>query len=136
MGIRQDRSGRWRAELKSGREYVAGRTFDTKREAEAWLSRERASLAGGVDPRAGKVLVRKAFATWLVDREGTVAIKTTKADRSVLKALPPGVANLHVNPCDRSRGPAVHQRLVAALCRVHGEALPSDADGILRVLHP
>lgn len=97
MGIRQDRSGRWRAELKSGREYVAGRTFDTKREAEAWLSRERASLAGGVDPRAGKVLVRKAFATWLVDREGTVAIKTTKADRSVLKALPPGVANLHVN---------------------------------------
>ncbi len=97
MGIRQDRSGRWRAELKSGREYVAGRTFDTKREAEAWLSRERASLAGGVDPRAGKVLVRKAFASWLVDREGTVAIKTTKADRSVLKALPPGVANLHVN---------------------------------------
>ena len=97
MGIRQDRSGRWRAELKSGREYVAGRTFDTKREAEAWLLRERASLAGGVDPRAGKVLVRKAFATWLVDREGTVAIKTTKADRSVLKALPPGLANLHVN---------------------------------------
>jgi integrase len=97
MAVRQDRSGRWRAELKSGREYVAGRTFDTKREAEAWLSRERASLAGGVDPRAGKVLVRRAFAAWLVDREGTVAIKTTKADRSVLKAMPPGVANLHVN---------------------------------------
>lgn len=97
MGIRQDRSGRWRAELKSGREYVAGRTFDTKREADAWLSRERASLAGGVDPRAGKVLVRKAFADWLIDREGTVAIKTTKADRSVLQAMPPGVANIHVN---------------------------------------
>jgi len=97
MAVRQDRSGRWRAELKSGREYVAGRTFDTKREAEAWLSRERASLTGGVDPRAGKVLVRRAFAAWLVDREGTVAIKTTKADRSVLKAMPPGVANLHVN---------------------------------------
>jgi integrase len=97
MAVRQDRSGRWRAELKSGREYVAGRTFDAKREAEAWLSRERASLAGGVDPRAGKVLVRRAFAAWLLDREGTVAIKTTKADRSVLKAMPPGVANLHVN---------------------------------------
>ena len=62
MGIRQDRSGRWRAELKSGREYVAGRTFDTKREAEAWLGRERAALAGGVNPRAGKILVRQAFA--------------------------------------------------------------------------
>lgn len=97
MAVQQERSGRWRARLKHGREAVASRTFDTKREAEAWLARERVSLAGGVDPRAGKVLVRKAFASWLTDREGTVAIKTTKADRSVLKALPPTVANLHVN---------------------------------------
>lgn len=33
------RSGRFRAVLKVGREYVAGRTFDTKRDAQAWLSR-------------------------------------------------------------------------------------------------
>lgn len=97
MAVQQESSGRWRARLKAGREGVASRTFDTKREAEAWLLRERASLAGGVDPRAGKVLVRHAFITWLADREGTVAIKTTKADRTVLKAMPPAVANLHVN---------------------------------------
>lgn len=97
MAVQQEPSGRWRARLKYGREAVASRTFDTKREAEAWLARERASLAGGVDPRAGRVIVRRAFVTWLADREGTVAIKTTKADRSVLKAVPPAVANLHVN---------------------------------------
>lgn len=97
MAVQQEKSGRWRARLKHGREAVASKTFDTKREAEAWLARERASLAGGVDPRAGKIAVRRAFATWLVDREGTVAMKTTKSDRSVLKAIPPAVANLHVN---------------------------------------
>lgn len=97
MPVRQDRSGRWRAELKSGREYVAGRTFDTKREADAWLARERASLDGGVDPRAGKVLVKQAFTIWLADREGTVAIKTRKSDASVQKVIPPAVANIHVN---------------------------------------
>lgn len=97
MAVSQTPSGRWRARLKHGREGVASRTFDTKREADAWLSRERASLAGGVDPRAGKVLVRTAFAQWLIDREGTVATWTTKADRSVAKVLPPFVANVHVN---------------------------------------
>jgi integrase len=69
MAVSQTPSGRWRARLKHGREGVASRTFDTKREAVAWLLRERASLAGGVDPRAGKVLVRHAFAQWLADRE-------------------------------------------------------------------
>lgn len=97
MAVQQERSGRWRARLKAGREGVASRTFDTKREAVAWLARERASLAGGVDPRAGKVLVRRAFVTWLADREGTVAIKTRKSDASVLKVIPPAVGNLHVN---------------------------------------
>lgn len=97
MAVHQDRSGRWRAKLKSGRTDIASKTFDSKREAEAWLSRERASLAGGVDPRAGKILVRHAFISWLADREGTIATKTTKGDRTVLKAMPPAVANLHVN---------------------------------------
>ena len=51
MPVRKDRSGRWRATLKNGREYVTSKTFDTKREADGWLSREKAALAGGTDPR-------------------------------------------------------------------------------------
>ena len=58
MPVRKDRSGRWRATLKNGREYVTSKTFDTKREADGWLSREKAALAGGTDPRAGEVVVR------------------------------------------------------------------------------
>ena len=53
LTIRKQPSGKWYAVLKSGRTYVAGKTFATRREAQAWLTRERASLAGGVDPRAG-----------------------------------------------------------------------------------
>lgn len=97
MGVGPTPSGRWRARLKHGREVVASKTFDTKREASAWLARERAALAGGIDPRAGKVLVRRAFAQWLVDREGTVATWTTKADRSVAKVLPPFLANVNIS---------------------------------------
>jgi hypothetical protein len=62
-------SRRFRAELKSGRAYVAGRTFDTKREAQAWPIRERAALAVGVDPRAGKATVRALLPVWLEERK-------------------------------------------------------------------
>ena len=47
LTIRKLPSGRWFAVLKSGRAYVSGRTFDTRRDAQAWLAREQAALAGG-----------------------------------------------------------------------------------------
>lgn len=97
MGVGKDSSGRWRAVLKSGRKYVVGKTFDTRREADAWLARERAALAGGIDPRAGQVSVRRVFATWLELRRTTVAFKTYKSDFTVRAVLPPGVANLNLN---------------------------------------
>jgi hypothetical protein len=43
--------GGFLAKSKSDREFVASKTFGTKREATEWLARERAPLAGGVDPR-------------------------------------------------------------------------------------
>ena len=42
VSLRKLRSGRWHARLKSGRIYVTGKTFDTRRDAQAWLTRERA----------------------------------------------------------------------------------------------
>lgn len=44
MSIRKEPSGRFRAVLKSGRQHATSKTFDTKREATEWLSRERAAL--------------------------------------------------------------------------------------------
>ncbi len=60
----RDEAGEWsfRAKLKSGRVDVASRVFDTRREAQAWLNRERAAVVGGVDPRAGRERVRRALA--------------------------------------------------------------------------
>lgn len=96
MPVSKEKSGRWRAVLKNGREYVAGKTFDTKREAEAWLAREKAALTGGTDPRAGQVPVRKAFATYMEARRHTVAVKTYRSDMELVKLMPPNLGNLHV----------------------------------------
>ena len=87
-------SGRFRARLKSGRAYVAGRTFDTKREAQSWLDRERAALAGGVDPRAGKPTVRALIPVWLEERRHTVAAKTYTADAALARLVPTALAAL------------------------------------------
>ena len=73
MSVRKLASGRWFAELKAGRTYVAGKAFDTKREAQAWYNRERAALAGGVDPRAGRATVRTLLPIWLEERRHSVS---------------------------------------------------------------
>jgi integrase len=94
--IRKQPSGRFRAVLKSGRAYVAGRTFDTRREAQAWLARERAALAGGVDPRAGKASVRSLLPVWLEERRHTVASKTYIADAALARLVPTSLAALSI----------------------------------------
>ena len=44
-----------RAEVvKFFKDHVVGKSFDTRREADAWLSRERAALAGGIRVGKGK----------------------------------------------------------------------------------
>lgn len=89
MTIRKQPSGRFYAVLKSGRSYVTGRTFDTKRAAQAWLARERAALAGGVDPRAGRATVRTLLPVWLDERKHSVSAKTYTADAALLPHLVP-----------------------------------------------
>jgi integrase len=96
MSIRKLPSGRWHARLKSGRQYVVGRTFDTRRDAQAWLARERAALAGGVDPRAGRTTVRKVLPTWLEMRKVTVTPKTYVADTALPRLLPNSMAALQI----------------------------------------
>lgn len=82
---------------QSGREIITHRTFDTRREAAAWLAREKAALDGGVDPRAGRQRVRALLEQWLTIRESTVATKTFVADRSLLRLVPTSMQNLHVS---------------------------------------
>lgn len=96
MSIRKLASGRWFAELKAGRTYVAGKAFDTKREAQAWYNRERAALAGGVDPRAGRPTVRSLFPIWLEERRHSVSAKTYVADAALPRLTPTALAALKV----------------------------------------
>ena len=73
-----------------------GKTFDTRRDAQAWLTRERAALAGGVDPRAGRIAVRKLVPTWLEERRVTVSAKTYVADSALPRLLPSSFASMHI----------------------------------------
>lgn len=96
MTIRREPSGRWRAVLKSGRQYVAGRTFDTRREAQAWLSREQAALRGGVDPRAGRETVRALLPQWLEVRRSSISAKTYATDADLRRSVPTSLGALSV----------------------------------------
>lgn len=89
-------NGRFRARLKQGRQNVASKTFDTRREAKAWLDREQAALAGGLDPRAGKERVAAAVERWLKIREKTVAPTTYRADANMNRLMPPSLANIQL----------------------------------------
>ena len=96
MTVVKEPSGRFRARLKSGRTNVASRTFDTKREAQAWLARERAALAGGVDPRACKPTVRSLLPVWLEERQHSVSAKTYGSDAALKRLMPTALAALSV----------------------------------------
>lgn len=95
MTISKTPNGRWRARVKSGREVVASRTFDLKRDAEAWESAQRRMLDLGefVDPRAGRESLGSALGRWQAQREGAVASKTLSTEGYALKHLPTTMRN-------------------------------------------
>jgi len=68
LKVNRSTVSRWR----SVGAYVSGRTFDTRRDAQAWLAREQAALAGGVDPRAGRSTCRtlSECCYWMVELRG------------------------------------------------------------------
>lgn len=94
--IEKTSGGRFRARLKSGRQFVASRTFDTKREASDWLAREKAALDGGIDPRAGRRPVRTLLEEWLVVREFTVAAKTYRSDQALQRLVPTSIQAMQI----------------------------------------
>jgi integrase len=96
MSVRKTPTGRWRGVVKSGRQQLASRTFDTRREALAWVGRERAALAGGVDPRAGRRTVRVLVPEWLQEREHSVSRKTYIADAALPRLIPTALAALQI----------------------------------------
>lgn len=97
MTVRKTPGGRFRAQLKSGRLIVGSRTFDTKGEAVAWLRRERAALDGGVDPRAGREPTGRVLERWLAVRAHTVALKTYRADRDLIRLMPISMQRMHLS---------------------------------------
>ena len=101
MTIVKTSAGRFTAKLKRGRQFVTSRTFDTKREAKAWLSRERAALEGGVDPRAGRQRMGTLLEEWLAVRRVTVATKTFRVDQSLLRLVPTGMQAINIAAVSR-----------------------------------
>jgi integrase len=94
--VHKEPNGRFRARLKSGRTNVASKTFDTKREAEQWLARERAALVRGIDPRAGQQRVRALLGPWLTSRRASVSANTYRIDADLERVLPTSLLALQV----------------------------------------
>ena len=95
--IEKTPSGRFRARLKSGRQFVASKTFDTRREAADWLARERAALAGGIDGKAGQQRVRAVLEEWLEIRAYTVSTKTYRSDQALRRLMPTSLQALKLS---------------------------------------
>jgi integrase len=96
MSVHKQPNGRFRARLKSGRTNVASKTFNTKREAEQWLARERAALARGIDPRAGQQRIRTLLGPWLESRRTSVSVNTYRIDADLERVLPTSLLALQV----------------------------------------
>lgn len=96
MTVSKTAAGRWRGHVKIGRVQVASKTFDTRREANAWVMRERAAIAGGVDPRSGKQRVRDLLPEWLEVREASVSKRTHRSDAWAVGHVPATIAAMSV----------------------------------------
>lgn len=88
MSVRKDKSGRWLAVVKWNGDYYSSRSFETKREGEAYKARTLALLRDGYDPKMARVKVEVLLPEWLAHREKTVAVKTFQADRSLVDWVP------------------------------------------------
>ncbi len=79
------RGDKWDGRLKVAGRIVSTRRFDTKRQAEAWERRQRATFdEHGYDPSTGKVAVEELLPVWLEQREGKVSQTTLATDRTLL----------------------------------------------------
>lgn len=76
-------SGRFQGIAKDGRTKLGTKTFDRKRDAQAWAERLEASAAGGLDPKAGRARIRDLLPEWLEHREHTVSAKTYRTDQDL-----------------------------------------------------
>ncbi|MFC8720280.1 tyrosine-type recombinase/integrase [Kitasatospora sp. NPDC057198] len=85
--VRQYRSGRWTASYLApdGLEHRSPETFETKKEAETWLSQVEADLSRGDwrDPNAGKVAFEEYALQWVKERD--LAATTVDLYQQLLK---------------------------------------------------
>ena len=104
MSVRKTPGGRWRGVVKSGRQQVASRTFDTRRAGHC-LGRPGTSSPGrwGRSPRRAPT-VRVLMPEWLAEREHAVSRKTYVADCRAASADPAGAGRAADRCGDRSRG--------------------------------
>lgn len=99
MTISKTPNGRFRVRVKSGRDVVASKTFDLKRDAQEWEAQQKRALTLGdfVDPRKGRESLGEALERWMEARSGTIAAKTLNVEGYALKRLSPALRNRPVS---------------------------------------
>lgn len=76
-------SGRFQGIAKDGRVRLGTKTFDRKRDAQAWAERLEASADGGLDVKAGRERIKTLLPQWLEHRKHTVSAKTYRTDQDL-----------------------------------------------------
>ncbi|MFJ6464718.1 tyrosine-type recombinase/integrase [Streptomyces sp. NPDC091387] len=104
--VRQYRSGRWTASYlgPDGQDFRAPDTFDTKKDAEVWLSQVEADLTRGnwQDPDAGAVNFKEYALQW-VDERGLSATTDELYRRLLRRHLLPTFEGLDLDEITASR---------------------------------
>lgn len=82
--------------VKRGRQVVTNKTFDLKRDADAWHDAQKRTLEFGtfIDPKVGRESLGSVMAHWMEGCAGTVAGSTLTADRNRMKYQPSSLAKL------------------------------------------
>lgn len=91
MTVVKTPSGRWRGKVKQGRITLKTKTFDTKKQAAAWVERQKAILDGGIDLKAGKQTLDHYLPEYLEQRKYQVAQTTYNTDVINAGKIPPWI---------------------------------------------
>lgn len=124
--VRKLPSGRWQARYRGpdGVDRPAPHTFDTKTDADLWLTDKQVEIrrGGWIDPDAGSIELREYGAAWLTQRPGLSPTTLERYEGSFRLKIVPGLGNLWLSEIDSGTVRRWHTDLLSS-----GTSWPSAA---------
>ncbi|HAN25208.1 MAG: site-specific integrase [Microbacterium sp.] len=109
---------RYRAKPKVGRIVIASKTFDRRKDAEAWHDAQLRAyhLGSFVHPKAGNEKFGAVLDRWRAAREGTIGVKTYRNEGYALKHVD-ALRNRPIAALDKGEWEALYAKLLRTTAR-------------------